>query len=161
MLREPENVDGVYQMYVLYDDFNGLLMLSEIEKKKIVLEFIDSCISDLLKYTGWNRAPFDYAHNMVVNSNYDNSYILGESVHQATGYKAELFCEYLTCILHLYVIIKDKKGNIVEKDRLLSKLPNDDENIVDYSGELAWESETVIRVKRKYSDKDYIVCIKN
>ncbi len=85
----------------------------------------------------------------------------GESLHQTTGYKAELYCEHLTCILHLYVIIKDKSGNIIKKVRLLSKLPNDDEHIVDYSGELTWENETVIRVKRKYSDKDYIVCIKN
>jgi hypothetical protein len=158
-LRKPKLVgDGVYDIQIWYKDLNSFFLLSDFDKKKKTLELIDSGINDFLEYKkNWDRAPFYYAHDMVVKNNYDNSYIYGKrALNINTGYKAELFCEHLTFTFNAYIVVRNEKKEIIRKELVFSEKPH--EFIFNINlGELVWDDDKTIRIKRKHLKKDILV----
>lgn len=141
-------VEGNINDYFKLDDFN---------KKKIALDYLMSGVADVANQLKYEMNQFIIPQKKVIDSNYLNEWTFNKPTkNKSKTLSAELFIEHGIKEASLSLVFKDKQGNIVRKEHLVSTLPHEF-CFYEYLGKLNWINDSLVELKYKKNHHQFTV----
>ncbi|WOO34904.1 hypothetical protein R2R35_13965 [Anaerocolumna sp. AGMB13020] len=144
----PVSVGGVYEVDIKLD-IDSFLKLDDYNKKKQTLELLMNGIDKVLETTGWDRTPFDDAYKKVKDCDYENIWMWKKPLKSPRkDYIAQVICEHNVTSFKIFILIKTRIGEEIEKSLIKTEKPNE----FDYTkhfGELKWISDKEVVLVNK------------
>ena len=149
---------GVYTIEIPVN-IDRYFCLSDIEKKKMILELLNQGIDKIAKDVGWEKEPFDKAYKGVINSNYINEWIWKNQLKSPLkNFSAEVFCQHNLYSFDIYILVKSKNGKEIRREKVVSDKP-DEFYFTEHLGQLKWTSNDEVMLINKHKDKQWCVKI--
>lgn len=145
----PKTALGFTEVYVLLD-LESYWELSNIEKKKVILEKINEGILQVANHYSWDISIFNRVSKEVIDKNYVNEYSLKQKASPDRKHKAEIFCQHDIDFITISMIIREGKSNEIIKNELLFKDRPNEFSFVQKLGDLKWISNSEITLTHKY-----------
>lgn len=140
-------------------DYDNFLLLDGLEKKKMLLDLIMKGVETLTQKENLDYEQFVSVYNQIGQSNYLNQWTWKKNIKSPSKeYSAELMITHDIELVLFTVIIKDKKGNVVKTEDILTELP-DEYAYSKHLGSLSWSNEREVMLKNKKGDQVRIVSI--
>lgn len=124
--------------------------LSNIEKKKVILEKINEGILQVANHYSWDISILNRVSKEVIDRNYVNEYSLKQKASPDRKHKAEIFCQHDIDFITISMIIRERKSNEIIKNELLFKDRPNEFSFVQKLGDLKWISNSEITLTHKY-----------
>jgi hypothetical protein len=148
------NLLGVHVVQVKYN-FLDFISLSDFEKKCTSLLLLKEGIEKVAAINGWDFTPFESVFTKIIEKNYINEWMWSKPVKSPNRqYNAEIFCQHEVRSMNIYIVIKNKKSEVLGKSLLISDQPHE----FAYSkhlGEVEWLSEEVVTLANKQYDEKW------
>ncbi|MDF2066557.1 hypothetical protein [Bacillus sp. Cr_A10] len=145
----PKIALGFTDVYV-FIDLESYWKLSNIEKKKVILEKINEGILQVANHFSWDTSIFSRVSKEVIDRNYVNEYSLKQKASPDRKHKAEIFCQHDIDFITISMIIRERKSNEIIKNELLFKDRPHEFSFVQKLGDLKWISNSEITLTHKY-----------
>lgn len=146
----PKTALGFTDVYV-FIDLESYWKLSNIEKKKVILEKINEGILQAANHFSWDISIFNRVSKEVIDRNYVNEYSLKQKASPDRKHKAEIFCQHDIDFITISMIIRERKSNEMIKSELLFKDRPHELSFVQKLGDLKWISNSEITLTHKYN----------
>lgn len=129
-------------------DVPAFLAASPREKKVRSLEILWKGIEDAAAVEGWPLAPFEQARRAVVELDYVNAWRWPAKpvLHRPSGRKAQLHCEHEVDAFGAWLVVTDRGGVELTRERVLEK-PPDEFQFVPSLGALVWSGPDQVSLK--------------
>ncbi|QUI23997.1 hypothetical protein HZI73_17585 [Vallitalea pronyensis] len=138
-------------------DYNGFFLQDDYEKKRLTLNVIKQTIAKVAKDKEWNTSPFEEVYAEMIKLQYNNHWTWRKKIkNQNRLYTAEVYLEHEIKDIKIYIIIRDKQGDIVKKQLVISELP-DEYAYVKHLGKLTWLSNSEVQLVNKNSTEQWNV----
>jgi hypothetical protein len=125
----------------------------------LVLETLQEGVRLVVAGEGWDPCIFEEVYKEIIRLDYQNNYIHDKPKSNPTRqYKAEIFCEYSIYSFDISIIIRDKLGQELKRERVKSEIPNEWE-FVKHLGKLKWISRGRVAIIDKMGKPKWIVQI--
>lgn len=146
------NCMGIYTVEY-FIDYNKFFLKTDYEKKVITLNIIKESINKIVSAKGWNFDPFQEVFEKIIELEYNNFWTFGKRVKNPNkNHSAEIYLEHKVKDIEIYINIRDKKGELIKKELILTELPHEF-SYVRHLGKLTWVSENEVQLTNKNSDK--------
>ncbi|ALC85242.1 hypothetical protein AM499_04985 [Bacillus sp. FJAT-22090] len=145
----PINSVGFTDVYVFLD-LENYWKLTNIEKKKVILEKINEGILQVAKEFSWDISTFNQVTKEIIDRDYVNEFSLKQKSSPDRKHKAEIFCQHEIDFINISMIIRERKSNEIIKNELLFKDRPHELSFVQKLGELKWISNSEITLTHKY-----------
>jgi len=138
-------------------DYDSFVVFDDLAKKKATLELLMEGIRTVAKDKGWDMEPFESTYNKIVEAGYINEWFLPKSAKSPDKKAvARVFLQHEVSEINISIIVIDKKGNEIFRQKVISELP-DEWYYTKHLGELKWVSENEIVLVNQEKDKEYKV----
>ena len=152
------NLIGVYAVQVPFD-YNEYLKLSVIQKKRVILNTLMTCIRQAVAETGLQMDQFEMAYNKVIEANFVNEWRAHKNVLNRTkDYSADLLMQHSLRSMDFTVVIRNKKKEEVYRELIISARP-DEHNYSTCLGKFQWCSDDEIALVNIFGDNQWVVRI--
>jgi len=152
------NLSGVHTVQVILD-YSKFMEASDYIKKYMACELLEKGIKRIVEEKGWEFEPFQKAILKVKELDFRNEWVWKKPVKSPDKkYSAEIFCNHEVNNIHIYIIIKDKKGNEVARKKLITELP-DEFAYSKHLGQVKWLSNTKAVLLNKKGDCSWAIDI--
>lgn len=131
---------GIYNIeYVL--DYKEFFLKDDYDKKRITLNIIKECMKEFSEEYEWDYTYFQAVFDKIEELEYENAWICGKPKKSPDkSHTAEIFLHHKVREIDIYMIIRNKKKEIIKKELIITELP--DEFIYSsHLGKLLWVSE--------------------
>jgi len=120
------NFGGCFEIQQAFD-LERYRAASLSERKHIALETLHSGALAMAKLCGWPTDPFETAYKCVIERNYVNEWTWPKSPKSSPDrkHKAYLQCLHEHDGFYAWLVIADKKGNILAKEFAFKELPSE------------------------------------
>ena len=150
------NFSGVYTVQVKFS-YDNFLNSDDYEKRQKTLELIMEGIKIIAKSEGWDLEPFETVFSKILEANYTNEWIWKKAVKSGgKKYSAEILCQHGVKSIEIYIILRDKKGYEIDREKVISELPHEFA-YAKHLGELKWVSDSEIALVNKKGDNSWVV----
>ena len=154
---EPKTKLGITEVYVLID-LESYWKLSNIEKKKVILEKIHEGVLQVANHFSWEISIFNQVYKEIIDRDYVNEYTVRQKASPDRKHKAELFCQHDIDFVKISMIIRIRKTNDIIKSELLIKDRPNEFIFVPKLGEIKWISNSEITLTHSYkANKKWMV----
>lgn len=143
---------GIYTLEHLLD-YNTFFLKSDYEKKVITFNIIRESVNKIVSDKAWDFAPFQVVFDKIVELDYDNFWTWGKKVKSPDKiHVAEVYLEHKVKDIDIYIYIRNKKDEIIEKKLIITELPHEF-SYARHLGKLTWVSENEVQLNNKKGDK--------
>lgn len=147
---------NVYEVYTHFD-VKHFFTLSDCEKKKLILETLQEGVRLVIEEENWDSYIFEEVYEEIIKLDYQNNYIYDRPKASPTRkYKAEIFCEHTVHSFDISIIIRDKTGLELKREKIKSEVP-DEWEFVKHLGQLRWISHEEVAIINKTGKPKWIV----
>lgn len=150
------NFDGIYELQIQYD-YDEFFNLSVYDKKRETLEILKKGLDIIIEQKQWNKSLFDEAYNKVIEVDYSNQWKWKKTIMSPTKeYSSIVFCENKVESFDISIIIYNKKGEELKREKVLSLIPQELVFNI-YLGDLKWVSENKVSLINEFGTKQWSV----
>ncbi|WP_260288963.1 hypothetical protein [Peribacillus aracenensis] len=156
-IEQREQIDtfalifNYFPVYVEADAEGILSLTSGREKKEKTLEIVHEGMKRAADELNWDKAILDDIYKSIKQSGYENIYPLLKKNSPNRKYVCSIICHHEINTIDVYMEIKKRNGDIVNKELLFSVENTDEQHLFSDYGNLKWR----LNHKVEFSDKDY------
>jgi hypothetical protein len=144
------------QVQFHYDSF---IILDDLSKKKVALETLMKGIQTVAAEKSWDIEPFKSVYTKIVEAKYKNEWRWGKSVISPNRkFIAQLFLQHEVSQIDIFIIVNDKNGNEITKERVITEIPNE-WNYTGHLGEVKWLDNKKVILVNKDKDREWPVTL--
>jgi len=150
------NLLGVYSVQVEndYDYFENLE--DELSKKKLALELLMTGIQKVAASQNWDMEPFECAYNKILEAEYRNEWVWKKPVSSPDRkHRAYIFLYHELKQIDLFLIITDKSGKEIHREKILTEIP-DEWEYARHLGAIKWHDNRKVALINKQRDNEWI-----
>lgn len=153
--KAKENISSCLGIYTIEYciDYDNFFLKSDYEKKVITLNIIKDIIEKIVTIKEWDSTPFQLVFQKIIELEYNNSWTFGKKVKSPDKkYTAEIYLEHGIKEIDIFICIRDRNNNIIEKKLIFTELPHE----FSYSrhlGKLIWLSGNEVELNNKSGEK--------
>ncbi|MFU2014973.1 hypothetical protein ACM6Q7_07870 [Peribacillus butanolivorans] len=158
VIEQREQIDtfahiifNYFPVYVEADAEGILSLASGREKKEKTLEIVHEGMKRAADELNWDKAILDDIYKSIKQSGYENIYPLLNKNSPNRKYVCSIICHHEINTIDVYMEIKKRNGDIVNKELLFSVENTDEQLLFSDYGNLKWR----LNHKVEFSDKDY------
>lgn len=130
-------------------DYEEFFSKDDNEKKAHVFKIIKQSITSIGRAKEWDMEPIQEVFDKIQELEYNNYWTYGRKVKSPNKlYTAELYIEHEIKEINFYILIRDKKGEVVEKKLIITEKPSE-WFYFRYFGKLSWLSDNEIQLSNK------------
>lgn len=138
-------------------DYNRFFLLDDKEKKRFTLNVIKQTISKIAQEKGWDKSSFEEVYNKIIEQDYKNYWIWGKKIKSPSKlYSAEVYLEHEVKNIEIYIIIRNKQGDLIKKQLVITELP-DEYAYVKHLGKIIWLSDNEVQLINRDDDMKWNV----
>lgn len=150
------NVMGIYTIEQKVD-YNEFFLKDDKEKKQFALNVIKQSIAKVAREKKWDISPFEEVFKKIIELDYNNFWTWGKKVKSPSKqYTAEVYLEHEVKNIDIYVLIRDKQGDIVKKQLVITELP-DEYAYFKHLEKLIWLSDNEVLLINRSNDRQWSV----
>ena len=151
-----KNLSGVYCVQVKLEH-NRFTSSDDLAKKQMTLDMLMQGIRIIAREKDWSVEPFETVCLKMRERDLENDWIWKKPIKSPNKkYIAELLCRHMVKTIDIYIVLKDKTGNEILREKIISELP-DEFVYTKLLGELKWISENEVVLVNKKGDNRWSV----
>lgn len=124
------------------------------KKKEITLETIYAALKEYYKMMDADYDSLIMTYNKIKELNYENIWTWRKKSSPDRKHTAELILHHEVEFIDFYIVIRDKSGIEIKRQKILSEVP-DEWNYVQHLGELKWNSNSEVVLINKEKDRTW------
>lgn len=140
-----------YPVFVEVDVESLLALTSDKEKKERVLEIVHEGMKLAAEEFNWDSSSLDLVYQNIKQLGYENVYALLKKSSPNRKYICSVLCHHEVASIDVYMEIKKRNGEVINKEKLFSFENTDEEDLFSRLGNLRWN----LNHKVEFADKDY------
>jgi hypothetical protein len=138
-------------------DMDSYFLLSNYEKKKLILEKIQEGVMIVGEKYSWDQEIFNKIAAEIHDRNYVNEYVWKQRFSPDRKVKAELLCEHdLDHFTGTLNIKHGKTGELIKTKKILKERPHE-LIFTQYLGELTWSSDRTVVITYRGKKSKWLV----
>ncbi|MBT2684529.1 hypothetical protein [Bacillus sp. ISL-37] len=160
-MESPEDevtttTDGFTEVSVQLD-IDSYFSLSNLEKKRLILEIINEGIVKVANEYSWEQVEFNRITAEIKERNYVNEYVWAQKSSPDRKYKAEVFCTHDIDCFTATLNIRDKRsGGFVKSKKVLQERPHE-LVFTQYLGSLKWVFDRTVVITYRCRTTQWLV----
>lgn len=140
-------------------DYIEFFQKDDYEKKLITFNVIKESIDLIAQEKSWDISPFKEVYNKIIELEYKNHWTWGKKIKSPTKlYTSEVYLVHEVKKIEIYIIIRDKQGNIVKKQLIINESPHE-YAYAKHLGKLTWLSSDEVQLTSRDGDRNWNVQI--
>lgn len=132
-------------------DYNAFFSKNDLEKKQFTLDVIKEAISKIARDKDWDISPFEEVYKRIIELEYTNHWTWKKKLNSPNRlFTAEVYLEHEIKDIKIYIIIRNKLGDIIKRQLIITEMPDDYIYIL-HLGKLKWLSNNDVQLVNKYN----------
>jgi hypothetical protein len=154
--RNIQNALGV-MLVQIEKDLASFFVKSNLEKKKLALEFLQEGVLKACEIVALGREPFIAAYQSVVEAGYVNEWTWKKKKSSPSrNLKAEIHWVHDVENIRIFLAIRNRAGAVIRDELLVEESPSEF-MFAHYFGSLDWKSENEVVFTGKYGKTSFAV----
>ena len=143
---------GFYEVQTKFC-YTSFTKLNDYEKKKISLDLLMAGVRQIAKAQKWDMAQFEQVYEAIVAAEWKNEWVWKKPVSSPDKKAvAHVFLHHEVRQMDIYLVICDKNGREVVKERIVSEEP-DEWVYTQHLGEIKWIDDRKVALVNKNKDR--------
>ncbi len=149
------NFSGVCTVQIRFD-YKSFVTSNDYQKKQKTLFVLMEGIRAIAKENGWDLELFEDVYSRICEVDYINEWVWKKSKKSANRkFIAEVLMQHEVKVMDIYIIIKNKSGTEISREKVISELP-DEFAYAKHLGELKWLCSNQVALINKKGNKRWL-----